>query len=182
MFAAITPHVSIPNPVVVETTQYYEIKGHHEADLVKEMNSKGYRSGGTTYWGYTSPQVRWTFDVKKDPGQACRVVNAEVSIRITTTLPRWEVPAGTADAVVEKWRKLSAALQRHEDEHGQIAREEGDALAALMRKHASDDSCARLNAYLHDEGQKIFQRSSARNAELDRRTHHGVDEGVAISW
>lgn len=181
MFAA-TPPVLIPNPVVVEATRYYEIKGRHEADLVKEMNSKGYRSGETTYWGYTLPQVRWTFDVRKYKGQPCRLVNPNVSIRITTMLPRWNPPAGTSDAVIKKWQKLYAALQHHEGEHGQIAKDQGNAFVALMREHPSDDSCERLKAWLDDEGHQIIQRDSVKDAELDRRTRHGVDEGVAISW
>jgi predicted secreted Zn-dependent protease len=181
MFAA-TPPVLIPNPVVVEVTRYYEIKGRHEADLVNEMNSKGYRTGKTTYWGNTSTQVRSTFEVKKYQGQACRVVNPKVTIRITTTLPHWDPPAGTSEVVIKKWQKLYAALQHHEGEHGQIAKDEGNAYVALMRGHSSDDSCERLKAYLDDEGNKILQADSVKNAELDRRTRHGVSEGVAISW
>jgi predicted secreted Zn-dependent protease len=181
MFAA-TPPVLISSPVVVEATRYYEIKGRHEADLVKEMNSKGYRTGKTTYWGNTSTQVRWTFEVKKYQGHVCRVVNPKVSIRITTTLPKWNPPAGTSEVVIRKWQKLYAALQHHEGEHGQIARDEGHAYVALMRGHASDDSCERLKAWLDDEGNKIRQEDSGKDAELDRRTRHGVDEGVSISW
>ena len=65
---------------------------------------------------------------------------------------------------------------------GQIAKDEGNAYVALMRGHSSDDSCERLKAYLDDEGNKILQADSVKNAELDRRTRHGVSEGVAISW
>ena len=182
MFAITSPPVSIPESVIVEASRYYEIKGRHEADLVKQMNSKGYRLGKSTYWGYTSPTVRWTFGVKKHEGQQCVLVNPKVVVLITTTLPKWESSAGTSDVVTEKWNKLYAALKHHEGEHGQIAKDEGDALVALMRSHPSDDSCKHLKSYLHDESQKIFQKDWARNAELDQRTHHGVDEGVAISW
>ena len=90
--------------------------------------------------------------------------------------------AGTSNTVVLKWNKLFTALKHHEGEHGQIAKEEGDALVALMQAHPSDASCKQLNAYLHAEAQKVFHRDSERNTELDRRTHHGTDEGVAISW
>jgi predicted secreted Zn-dependent protease len=182
MIAASPPPVSIPRPVVVETVRYYEIKGQHEAELVSEMNSKGYRVGKSTYWGYTSPTVSWKFGAKQQTGQPCVLDNPRVSIHIVTTLPHWNVPAGTSNTVVLKWNKLFTALKHHEGEHGQIAKEQGDALVALMQAHPSDASCKQLNAYLHTEAQKIFQRDSERNTELDRRTHHGVDEGVAISW
>ncbi|WP_158883767.1 DUF922 domain-containing protein [Rhodanobacter sp. L36] len=182
MFAVTTPTVPIPRPVVVETVKYYEIKGQHEADLVREMNAKGYRVGKATYWGYTSPTVQWTFDVEKQNGQRCMLTNPHVSVHIITTLPKWNAPTGTSGILVTKWNELFAALKHHEGEHGQIAKEQGDALVSLMQTHPSDASCKQLNAYLHTEAQKIFQRDAERNTELDRRTHHGTDEGVAISW
>jgi predicted secreted Zn-dependent protease len=181
MFPA-TPPVSIPAPVVVEAIRYYEIEGRHEADLVNEMNAKGYRAGEATYWGYTSTQVSWTFDVRKPQGQPCTVLNPKVSIRITTTLPHWDPPASTSEVVIRKWQKLYAALQHHEGEHAQIARDEGDAYVALMRGHSSDDSCGRLKAWLDDGGNRIRQANSGKDAEMDRRTRHGVDEGVSMSW
>lgn len=181
MFAA-TPAVSIPAPVVVEATRYYEIKGRREADLVDEMNAKGYHASEATYWGNTSTQVSWTFEVEKHQGQPCMVVNPKVSIRITTTLPHWDPPAATSEVVIRKWQKLYAALQHHEGEHALIARDEGNAYVALMRGHSSDDSCERLKAWLDDQGNRIRQENSGKDAELDRRTRHGVDEGVSLSW
>jgi predicted secreted Zn-dependent protease len=115
-------------------------------------------------------------------GQKCALVSPKVVILITTTLPQWSPPPNTSDVVIAKWRKLDQAMRHHEGEHAQISVQEGEALVALMRGHPSDISCEHLNSYLQVAGRKILDQASEQNTELDRRTSHGTNEGVAISW
>jgi predicted secreted Zn-dependent protease len=176
------PKIEVPNPVVRQDTRYYVIEGRKESDLVREMNAKGYLNESSRSWGYTSPEVFWSYDVKRYGGQKCALVSPKVVVLITTTLPQWSPPPDTSAAVMAKWGKLDQALRHHEGEHAQISVREGEALVALMRGHSSDISCEHLNRYLQDAGRKILDQASGQNAELDRRTAHGTNEGVAISW
>jgi predicted secreted Zn-dependent protease len=116
------PKIEVPGPIVRQDTRYYLIEGRNEPDLVREMNTKGYLNQSMTrYWGYTSPEVNWSYDVKRYGGQKCALVSPKVVVLITTTLPQWFPPPDASATVIAKWRKLDQAMHHHESEHAQIA-------------------------------------------------------------
>lgn len=175
------PPPSIPDPVILEDVRQYAIEGRTEAELVAQMNAKGYLEERGRFWGYTSPELRWSFDVRPVDGR-CELVDPKVLLIITTTLPSWSPPAGVSAAMVAKWRVLERALRHHEGEHAQIARTEARQLVALMRRRGDGHSCNDLDASLQREGRAIMRKADAANTELDERTHHGATEGVALRW
>jgi predicted secreted Zn-dependent protease len=175
------PPPTIPAPVIREDVRYYVIEGRSEPELVAQMNAKGYLTEHGRYWGYTSPQQKWSFDTKPVDGR-CYLVDPKVVLIITITLPTWTPPPGTSAAMITKWRAFDRAGRHHEGEHAQISRDAARELIALMRKHRSDVSCSGLDASLQAEGRAIMRKADAANAELDKRTGHGATEGVAISW
>jgi len=175
------PPPTIPAPVILEDVRYYVIEGRSEPELVAQMNAKGYLTEHGRYWGYTSPQQKWSFDTKPVDGR-CYLVDPKVVLIITTTLPTWTPPPGTSAAMMTKWRAFDRAARHHEGEHAKISRDEARELIALMRKHRSDVSCSVLDASLQAEGREIMRKADAANVELDKRTGHGATEGVAISW
>lgn len=175
------PPPTIPDPVILEDVRYYVIEGRSEPELVAQMNAKGYLDEHSRYWGYTSPQLKWSFDTKSVDGR-CHLVDPKVMLIITTTLPTWTPPPGTSAAMLAKWRAFDRAIRHHEGEHAQIARDAARELVVLMRKHRSDVSCSGLDASLQAEGRVIMRKADAASVELDKRTGHGATEGVAISW
>ncbi|MHB1058848.1 MAG: DUF922 domain-containing protein [Rhodanobacter sp.] len=182
MFAAPPlPPPTIPDPVIHEDIRYYAIEGRSEPELVAQMNAKGLPDGHGRYWGYTSPQLKWSFDTSPT-ADGCRLADAKVVLAITTTLPAWTPPPGVPAAMLAKWHAFDRAIRHHEGEHAQIARDEASELVALMRKHRVGASCSGLDALLQAQGRAILRKADAANAELDERTGHGATEGVAISW
>lgn len=175
------PPPGIPAPVIQENVRYYAIDGRNEPELVAQMNAKGYASGHSRYWAYTSPQLAWNFDVK-DLGGRCVLVDPKVSLTITTTLPSWTPPSGTSPTVVAKWHELERAMRHHEGEHAEIARTAAERLVALMREHRTDVSCDHLNALMQAKGRAIMQSADAAGIRLDAQTRHGASEGVALRW
>lgn len=181
MFFTPTPPPNVPEPVIQEDVRYYLIEGRSEPELVAQLNAKGYLTTEGRYWGFTSPELSWSFDTKASNGR-CHLINAKVALIITTTLPAWASPAGTPAALLAKWRAFDRAIRHHEGEHAEIDRGDARKLAALMRAHDGDVSCRALDASLQAQGSAIMQKGKAANTELDARTGHGATEGVAISW
>lgn len=180
MFVA-PPPVTVPDPIVRERTAYYEIVGAHEEELVREMNRKGPTRPDGTYWAYTDAGTSWSYDAQR-VGNTCVLVKPVVLVSINTTLPAWKQPPDVDARVVGKWNTMLSALKKHEGEHAQFARDSANALTELMRSHATDTTCARLNAYLQEHGREINEAEKKRNIDLDARTGHGSSEGVGISW
>ena len=149
------PPVVVPEPVVREHIAYYEITGSREEDLVREMSRKGPKNPDGKYWAVTDAHVSWSYDVRLQGG-ACVVVKPSVLVSIVITLPSWKPPAGIDAKIVAKWNRMLDALKKHEEEHAQFSRDTGDALTSLMREHASDTTCARLDATLGARGRAIL--------------------------
>ncbi|MDR6935037.1 DUF922 domain-containing protein [Luteibacter sp. 3190] len=175
------PPVVVPEPVVREHIAYYAITGSREEDLVKEMNRKGPTKPDGRYWAMTDAGVSWSYDVRL-AGGTCALVKPSVLVTIDITLPSWKPPLGVDATIVAKWNRMLDALKKHENEHAQFSRDTADALTSLMREHASDTTCARLDATLRARGRAILDAEKKRNAELDARTAHGSSEGVGIAW
>ena len=181
MFFAPPPAVVVPDTVIVERTSHYDIKATDEPGIVTEMNEKGPSGGDGTYWAYTNGGVSSSWDTKQ-LGATCVLVNPQVRVSINIVYPSWVPPAGVKPQVVAKWDAMLKAMIHHEGEHAQLARDQGNALTAMLREHSSDSSCERLESYLKKKDADILKRRDAADVDLDKRTGHGSKEGVGISW
>jgi predicted secreted Zn-dependent protease len=181
MFFAPPPAVVVPDTMVVERNNHYDIKATTEPEIVHEMQAKGPAGFDSTYWAYTNAGVSFSYDTHQ-VGAYCVLVKPNVHVSINITLPAWTLPPGTRPAVVAKWNALYKAIVHHEGEHAQIARDSGDAITALLRSHPRDSSCKKLDAYLQEKAAPITAAREKANSDLDARTQHGAKEGVAISW
>jgi predicted secreted Zn-dependent protease len=173
----------IPDPATHETVAYYEISARTEPEIVNELNAKGPGgTGGKTYWGMTQWSTSWDFRTRQVGKGHCVVDGAELSLRILIVLPRWTPPGDVSPTVVEKWKRLSSALERHEREHATHGRDAVTAVASLMRGDRQAGSCTALRRTLEKEGRALVQHGGELDKELDRRTQHGATEGVSIQW
>jgi len=178
MFFAPPPAVVVPDTVIEERTSHYDIKATDEPGLVKEMNEKGPKG---SYWAYTNAGISSWWDTKQ-VGSTCVLVRSGVRVNINILYPAWVPPKGVKPQVIAKWEAMYTALVRHEGEHAQFARDQGNALTALLREHSSDSSCERLDSYLRKKSDDLQSKREAADRDLDTRTGHGSKEGVAISW
>jgi|GEM_PF-2247370 predicted secreted Zn-dependent protease len=181
MFFAPPPAVVVPDTVITERTSHYDIKAIDEPGLVKEMNEKGPAGGGSSFWAITNGGVYSSWETKP-VGSRCVLVNPRVSVGINIVYPSWVPPAGVKPQVVAKWNAMLKAMVRHEGEHAQFARDQGNALTAELRAHSSDSTCEQLESYLKMKDAEIGKKREAADLDLDDRTSHGSKEGVAISW
>jgi predicted secreted Zn-dependent protease len=173
----------IPDPVIHETVAYYDIAARTEPEIVKELNAKGPTGAdGKINWGMTQWSAGWDLRTRQVGNGHCIVDRADLSLNILIVLPRWTPAADVPPTVVEKWKRMSSALERHEQEHATHGREAIAAVASLMRSDRHADSCKALRRAVEKEGRALMQRGGALDKELDRTTNHGATEGVGIQW
>ncbi|UPG90836.1 DUF922 domain-containing Zn-dependent protease [Luteibacter aegosomaticola] len=175
------PVVPIPDPVIVERESFYVIRAVDEPGLVQEMKDKGPADTTGNYWGYTFANQGFGYDTRMEGG-VCVLVKPWVHVSINTVYPSWDQPVHARASAVAKWTPFYQAMRRHEGEHATFARNAGAELVTVMRNHPSDETCAKLDAYIQHEWATISARSAKANKDLDDRTGHGSTEGVAISW
>lgn len=178
MFFAPPPAVVVPDTVIVESASHYDIKAIDEPGLVKELNEKGPKG---SYWAYTNVGISSWWDTKQ-VGSTCVLVNPGVRVNINILYPAWNPPKGVKPRVIAKWEAMYAALVRHQGEHAQFAKDQGNALTALTREHSSDSSCELLDSYLRKKSDDLQSKREAEDRDLDKRTADGSKEGVAIYW
>jgi len=173
----------IHDPQIHETIAYYEIAARTEPEIVEELNTKGPGGAdGKINWGVTQWSTSWDFRTRQVGNGRCVVDGAKLNLSILIVLPRWTPAADVSPAVVEKWKRMSSALERHEQEHATHGREAIAAVASLMRSDRHAESCKTLRRIVESEGRALTQRGANRDKELDRETNHGATEGVAIEW
>ena len=165
--------------VKVKTTTY-RITGENGEALLRAMDRKGSRQGFTTHFiAQTAYKVAWTFDRQRKAG-ACRIADASAVLTITYTYP--EVSSPMSADLRHRWNRFIAGVRKHEETHGQIAR---DMAAAAERQlsglsYRDDPSCQKTRAEVKRRIASIFAAYEARQAEFDRDEHAkgGTVEGL----
>ncbi|MFN8445750.1 MAG: toxin TcdB middle/N-terminal domain-containing protein [Caldilineaceae bacterium] len=109
----------------------------------------------------TSTSVTWKVDAQG------RVKEANVNIKITVTLPKWNVPNNLGPKAKAEYERFSKGLEKHEQGHVDISRQHYDGLADdLIGKTAAE---ARK---LVGETNKAHKKAQE---DYDDANHHGVD-------
>lgn len=91
-------HLDGQVPVSI-TTRYYEIYGTTSAELRRDLNASTLReSDGEPFDARTLWTVAWSWPSTRDG--SCRLDQAQVTVRITMVLPRWEPLPGMAPTLV----------------------------------------------------------------------------------
>lgn len=73
-------------------------------------------------------------------------------------------------------------METHEQGHLKNGKDAAEAVVAFMRNHRRAQTCSALRHTLETEGKKLVERGGRMDAKFDRKTSHGVTEGVAIQW
>lgn len=117
---------------------------------------------------YTEWYMRWWIPVDED-GE-CLLDEAEVLLDVTVALPRLVNADALPADLRRSWQAYLAALEAHEATH---VRNAFRARSALVRAIRQAD-CESAEAIFAEGLEALTQR----NAEYDRRTRHGMAEGV----
>ncbi len=108
--------------------------------------------GPKGFWAYTSWYVRWS--------EGCRV-----EVAVTYTLPRWQNQHQATAKTQEIWNGMIERLKFHEKGHAEHAISAGN---EIERSGCRGDP------------RSIIQKWARQDAIYDRRTRHGIGQGVTL--
>jgi predicted secreted Zn-dependent protease len=158
-------------------TTTYPVYGTTANELRLYMDVHGPDCESAMHDGCTLWHIAWSYRYRGQDG-TCAVSDVQVSTRVTVTLPTWEPPEGTSQALVEQWRTYEDALRTHEDGHVAIALASGEALLATLQALPPAPSCDVLQVNVKDAAEHVLDACRAQHVAYDETTDHGATQGA----
>lgn len=169
---ALSSWTAFATPQVKTTVKYYDVKGASARDLSEQLRRKGPRG----FAAYTAWNVKWDYSSARD-GKGCRVTRASTSVAVEYTMPRWQPPANADRATRQSWERFIKALKAHEDGHRDIGIGAARAIENVVG-NLTRVPCDELSRKASEAAKKILYDARKKEAEYDRRTQHGVQQGA----
>jgi predicted secreted Zn-dependent protease len=136
---------------------------------------EGKRFDASTTWDL---DAQFTFGGKK--GVSCQIKTVTVTVKTTFTLPQWTPPAGTPQALIDRWNKHLAALQVHENGHKQLGIEAGTDFLNQLKALPAATSCAALQQTAAQKRDTVKATFSQKHKNYDKTTNHGATQGAVF--
>jgi len=157
-------------------TEHYAIAGNTGVALLDAMERRGPRYGLLARaMAQTRYKVDWQYDWLKS-GSRCRLKSADATLSIVYRYPELARPASRE--LGRRWKIFIAGVRRHEEMHGQIARQmvfaAHKSISKLTRR---SDHCGRAQRQIERIIDGVYAEYEARQARFDDR-EHGVGGNV----
>ena len=164
---------------ITETVKYYIIYPQNPADLRQalEMASPVFFEG-KTYFGYTDSRIGWYLHWYASQ-QDCRPTGADITVEITTTLPKLSASV-TDKETSAKFNRFLQALILHESGHRDIAMDAARQIEHDLTQLMPRAKCADLAREAELMVQKILDAHDRIGREYDERTRYGATQGALI--
>jgi predicted secreted Zn-dependent protease len=170
--AALTQPVSAaaPAPRIAHATMVYYAVGGTTPEQVRARLDKRrpIAPDGSRYDAFTHWEYRWNW-----PGYgttSCRLAQAEVTLKVTVSFPRWTQPKAAVAALAAAWARYSKALARHEKGHVDFAVARYPAVVRAIKR----STCANANRAAMAQLDRIREHDVA----YDAATSHGATQGA----
>ena len=180
----VTPAPSVPTGVVEQLNQY-SIQGQTAEELANQMKRLGFQEpnsqplpfqprfyGGTLYTSV--PEL-----MPQQQGDRCSAGESRLTTTITQTMPLWTDKAIASPELQASWDKFYAALKAHEDHHRDLGVQMHREIRQILNTTTAPD-CQTLVALVNQQIGQLTQRHAQLNAEYDRTTNHGMNQGAVF--
>jgi predicted secreted Zn-dependent protease len=152
-------------------SRYYSIHGASHAELVASVRRNGPKGGRAYGIGYIDFFPRY----RTEPGIAgCRIVEAEVGLRVELELPRWDGAEGGPAKVANFGRRFARAIEAHEMEHVRIARSYAGRMRSALLRLKPDASCWSLSSRAEELIGNLKKRHVESQKAFDRRVNKQI--------
>ncbi|HEY9664665.1 MAG TPA: DUF922 domain-containing protein [Allocoleopsis sp.] len=172
------PNLIVETPVIAP----YTIRGSTAAELRAQMNQlgplnqeEGKRFDASTTWDL---DAQFTFGGKR--GVSCQIRTVTVTVKTTFTLPQWTPPAGTPQALINRWNQHLAALQTHENGHKQLGIDAGTDFLNQLKALPAAPSCAALQQAAAQKRDAVKAAFRQKHKDYDKNTNHGATQGAVF--
>lgn len=183
LLALAATETPVPEGVAyTERRETYPVYGSNRRELVASMRAAQARhrdeQGDQRSVARTSQTLGMRYELEPVAG-GCRFKDLVVSLDVTIHLPEWSMQ-GAPKPLRESWKRMQAALVRHEEGHRDIAVESASYLSRGLRALGVQPDCQALRR----EAQRLFFRAqlrySVRDGAYERRTNHGIAQGAVL--
>lgn len=152
-------------------SRYYSIHGASHAELVASVRRNGPKGGRAYGIGYIDFFPRY----RTEPGaDGCRIVEADVGLRVELELPRWEGVEGGSAKIANLARRFARAIEAHEMEHVRIARSYAGRMRTALLRLKPDTSCWSLRSRAEDLIGDLKKRHIESQKAFDRRVNKQI--------
>lgn len=160
-----------------DTIAPYRVIGATEAEILRSLVELGPSNEGERFFGMTEADMRLGYRTARTEAE-CWLVDVEVRLGVTTTLPEWDRPAGAEATLRRDWHRFRSALQRHEGRHKEIV-ERGAAKVYRAVAGLRAPTCAAVEGEARRRLDRIEIEMEAEHRRYDDQTDHGRTEGAA---
>ncbi len=165
-------------PNVSTNYVYYEINGETENELRYQMDQLGpVDQKRSQHDAYTAWYVDWDYPYVETDG-TCTPGAITVTVTITQTFPKWNMPSETSQNLRERWNTYLIALQIHEDGHKQVGVDAGTEILQALNELSGYPTCSELEQTADMTGQAVLERFRQKEIVYDQMTRHGQTQGA----
>lgn len=164
-------------PSVVKRSSYYEIVGSSVEELRASIDRQRPRDkNGDRHDAVTEWTVRWDYRYTAE-ASVCALTSFATSLSVSTRLPRWS-RREKGSSLARRWDRYIEALEEHERGHARIAQRAAQAVQDRVSAIAPVTTCPLLIESIRSTGEDLIALYRSEDAEYDRRTSHGVEQGA----
>lgn len=158
--------------IVKERTEYYSISGKSGAELGRAM-LKGGRGTINKRHAIAATAAKYDIgdaDIVVANGR-CVVRDVRVTLHLTYYYPRWRGRQHARASLRKAWDQFYAELQRHEKQHGKIARDGARELEAMLKQLSGTTAfrCSDFGIFADARLTFLARRIRQRQLAFDRR-------------
>lgn len=155
-------------------TDVYVVEGKSSADLLRELNNKG----PSPHFARTDWKIGWSFSVRST-SEGVELKEFKTHVEIRYTLPEWDAPEGTRQAILTEWERFMKALRVHEAGHAQLAIDAAKQMERVCRtKGYQSENSRELSKLIDLECKAILDRYLEKEVQYDKETRHGRTQGA----
>ena len=156
---------------------YYDVDVRSGPLFPQVQAASPIRREGRAFTGNTNWNIRWHYDLDRNPAGLCRVGKLRVTLNLEITLPRLR---GASPGQQENFDRYLARLHAHEQTHAAIDTEAAHTVERELLALPPQRDCEQLKQQLNGAGHAVLDRYRQKNLEFDARTDHGRTEGVVL--
>ena len=174
-----TGRAAPPTNSVQVTTNYFKVSGATTREIRESMRARRPWRDTRPFDAMTDWSVRW--EVRAAPAEGgFRVEAITTRATVTVTMPAWTPPAGADTNLLASWRRYFTALGAHEEGHVRLALCAAEEVRGQVAALATFPSVAALNQAVDRTANAALVSARKREAEYDRQTRHGAEQGVRL--
>ena len=165
-------------PVIIEKTEYYEIRGGSERELRNQMLQHGVTwEDGKRYDSLTSWYWTWDYGTGHT-GQTCSADDFSITLEIKLRLPKWVRTDEASQSLVDKWEGYVKNLTLHENGHREMALDAAAHFAGAVARLPHALNCADRDQRVRTLSHELMAQLNAAQQDYDVATDHGASQGA----